>query len=80
MVAGGMIEVNLARDPHNRLKFKVLESGRESRTPIVLNRLKGYTFLGIRLDTGKPIKSEFIWHILIIQYLATNYMAVDWHS
>ena len=56
MVAGGMIEVNLARDPHNRLKFKVSESGRESRTHYrVLNRLKGYTFLGIRLDTGRTL-------------------------
>ena len=54
MVAGGMIEVNLARDPHNRLKFKVSETGRESRTHYrVLCRLKGYTFLGIRLDTGR---------------------------
>ena len=54
MVAGGMIEVNLARDPHNRLKFKVSESGRDSRTHYrVLCRLKGYTFLGIRLDTGR---------------------------
>ena len=54
MVAGGMIEVNLARDPHNRLKFKVSDSGRESRTHYrVLDRLKGYTFLGIRLDTGR---------------------------
>ncbi len=54
MVAGGMIEVNLARDPYNRLKFKVSDSGRESRTHYrVLDRLKGYTFLGIRLDTGR---------------------------
>ena len=54
MVAGGMIEVNLARDPHNRLKFKVSESGRDSRTHYrVLCRLKGHTFLGIRLDTGR---------------------------
>ena len=54
MVAGGMIEVNLARDPHNRLKFRVSETGRESRTHYrVLCRLKGYTFLGIRLDTGR---------------------------
>jgi len=51
MVAGGMIEVNLARDPHNRLKFKVSESGRDSRTHYRV--LKGYTFLGIRLDTGR---------------------------
>ena len=54
MVAGGMIEANLARDPHNRLKFKVSEIGRESRTHYrVLCRLKGYTFIGIRLDTGR---------------------------
>ena len=54
MVAGGMIEVNLARDPYNRLKFKVSDSGRESRTHYrILCRLKGYTFLGIRLDTGR---------------------------
>ena len=54
MVAGGKIEVNLARDPHNRLKFKVSETGRESRTHYrILYRLRGYTFLGIRLDTGR---------------------------
>jgi len=54
MVAGGMIEVNLARDPHNRLKFSVSEKGRESRTHYrVLHRLRGHTFVAVRLDTGR---------------------------
>ena len=54
MVAGGVIEANLSRDPRNRLKFRVSESGRSSKTHYrVLSRLKGYTFAGIRLETGR---------------------------
>ncbi|HJN00846.1 MAG: 23S rRNA pseudouridine(1911/1915/1917) synthase RluD [Gammaproteobacteria bacterium] len=67
MVAGGMIEVNLARDPHNRLKFKVSDKGRESRTHYrVLCRLKGHTLLAIRLDTGRTHQIRV--HMVHIKY------------
>lgn len=50
----GKINAPIGRDPNNRQKNAVVEGGKESVTHFtVLERLKGYTLISLRLETGR---------------------------
>ena len=54
MTSGGSINEGLSRDPNNRIKFRVLEDGKNAVTHYrVLKKLPGYTFVGVQLETGR---------------------------
>jgi len=50
----GVIEAPMGRDPSNRKRMAVVDSGREARTRYsVIKYFKGYTLLEVTLDTGR---------------------------
>ena len=50
----GIIDAPIGRDPYNRKRMAVVENGRHAKTIYtVLDRLEGYTYLGIKLETGR---------------------------
>lgn len=52
--AAGVLEGPIGRDPHNRLRMAVVESGRPARTRYrVLERRRRYSLLELDLDTGR---------------------------
>ena len=54
MTSGGTIDVNLSRDPNNRIKYKVSKFGKSSITHYrVLKKFQGHSFIGLRLETGR---------------------------
>ena len=54
MTSGGTIDVNLSRDPNNRIKYKVSKVGKSSVTHYrVLKKFPGHSLIGLRLETGR---------------------------
>ena len=54
MTSGGTIDVNLSRDPNNRIKYKVSNVGKSSVTHYrVLKKFPGHSLIGLRLETGR---------------------------
>jgi 23S rRNA pseudouridine1911/1915/1917 synthase len=50
----GVIDAPMGRDPANRKRMAVVDSGREARTMYRVSKyLKGYTLLEVTLDTGR---------------------------
>ena len=54
VTSGGTIDVNLSRDPNNRIKYKVSNVGKSSVTHYrVLKKFPGHSLIGLRLETGR---------------------------
>lgn len=54
MTAGGTVDEPIARDPHDRLKYTVRESGKESVTHYrVVQRFNHHTLVRLKLETGR---------------------------
>ena len=56
ITAGGTIEANIGRDPHNRLKMAVVDApfGRSAVTHYrVMEQFREHTLLRLRLETGR---------------------------
>ena len=54
MTAGGTINAPIGRNPHDRLKMGIAESGRNAVTHYRLaERFKGFTLLNVQLETGR---------------------------
>ncbi len=63
----GIINAPIGRDPKNRLKYKVIEGGKESITTFhVIERFKDYTFIECVLKTGRThqirVHMDYIGH------------------
>ena len=54
MTAGGTVDEPIARDPHDRLKYAVRESGKEAVTHYrVVQRFNHHTLVRLKLETGR---------------------------
>lgn len=54
LTAGGTVDAPIARDPHNRLRMAVVESGRAAVTHYRVHaRYRFHTHLRVRLETGR---------------------------
>jgi 23S rRNA pseudouridine1911/1915/1917 synthase len=54
LTAGGTVDAPIGRDPHNRLRMAVVESGRPAVTHYrVHQRFSYHTHLRVRLETGR---------------------------
>lgn len=54
ITAGGTVEKNISRDPRDRLKMTVTETGKEAITHYrILERFKHFTLLRVYLETGR---------------------------
>ena len=54
MTAGGTVDEPIARDPHDRLRYTVRESGKESVTHYrVVQRFNNHTLVRLKLETGR---------------------------
>ena len=54
VVSGGTVDAPIGRDPHNRLRMAVLDSGRRAVTHYrVQERFRFHTLLRVRLETGR---------------------------
>ena len=63
----GIINAPIGRDPKNRLKYRVIEGGKESITTFhVIERFKDYTFIECVLKTGRThqirVHMDYIGH------------------
>jgi 23S rRNA pseudouridine1911/1915/1917 synthase len=66
----GKIDAPLARDPKDRIRYEVLEGGKEAVTHFeVLQRFEGYTLIKCRLETGRThqirVHMRYIGHSLV---------------
>jgi 23S rRNA pseudouridine1911/1915/1917 synthase len=54
VVSGGTVDAPIGRDPHNRLRMAIIDSGRHAVTHYrVLERFRFHTLLRVRLETGR---------------------------
>ena len=54
VVSGGTVDAPIGRDPHNRLRMAVLDSGRRAVTHYrVQERFRFHTLLRVKLETGR---------------------------
>ena len=54
MGSGGMVDAPLGRDPRNRLRYTVVESGRAAQSVVtVLQRFRSHSYIRVELLTGR---------------------------
>lgn len=66
----GVIDAPIARDPKNRLQMAVVENGKRAITHFkVLRKMKNYTLLECRLETGRThqirVHMKYINHPIV---------------
>lgn len=66
----GEIDAPIGRDPYNRKRMAVVENGRNAKTMYtVLDRLESYTYLSLKLETGRThqirVHMAYVTHPLV---------------